>query len=70
MKRFSWRRLPSVAMMMVACLSSGALAAQDPAGSADGASQDVQTGSDIPAHVTFPTAARNYIKRDVMIPDA
>ncbi|MFT8711369.1 MAG: CocE/NonD family hydrolase [Komagataeibacter rhaeticus] len=68
MKRFSWRRLPSVAMMMVACLSSGALAAQDPAGSADGASQDVQTGSDIPAHVTFPTAARNYIKRDVMIP--
>ncbi|MBM9402361.1 CocE/NonD family hydrolase [Gluconacetobacter azotocaptans] len=28
----------------------------------------VQTGSDIPAHVTFPTDNRDYIKRDLMIP--
>ncbi|GBQ30548.1 alpha-amino acid ester hydrolase [Gluconacetobacter sacchari DSM 12717] len=28
----------------------------------------VQTGSDIPAHVTFPTAGRDYVKREVMIP--
>ncbi|GBD55707.1 CocE/NonD family hydrolase [Gluconobacter wancherniae] len=28
----------------------------------------LQTGSDIPAHVSMPTDARDYIKRDVMIP--
>jgi len=32
------------------------------------ADPNVQTGNDIPAHVTFPTESRDYIKQDVMIP--
>ena len=39
-----------------------------PAAPAAASSLTVQTGSDIPAHVTFPTAARDYVKREVMIP--
>lgn len=31
-------------------------------------SNTVATGNDIPAHVTFPTAQRDYVKREVMIP--
>ncbi|MCE2577707.1 CocE/NonD family hydrolase [Gluconacetobacter entanii] len=77
MKRLSWRQLPSLAIM-VACVSSGTLAerglaadtqaAAKAAGAPDTSALMVQTGSDIPAHVVFPTNDRNYIKRDVMIP--
>lgn len=76
MKRLSWQSLPSLAIM-IACASLGA--AQTPALAADAGTPattptahdsalTVQTGNDIPAHVNFPTNARNYIKRDVMIP--
>ncbi|MBE7728603.1 CocE/NonD family hydrolase, partial [Komagataeibacter sp. FXV3] len=74
MKRLSWRYLPSLAIML-ATMTSGTLAGQAHAARDAGGPQaaepsalSVQTGSDIPAHVTFPTSARNYIKRDVMIP--
>nr|WP_239021293.1 CocE/NonD family hydrolase [Novacetimonas cocois] len=77
MTRLSWRRLPSLAIM-IACVSTGAMAdrsyaadatpAPSKATSPDAAALTVQTGNDIPAHVVFPDSARNYIKRDVMIP--
>ncbi|NVN35713.1 CocE/NonD family hydrolase [Komagataeibacter swingsii] len=76
MKRLSWRHVPSLAIML-ATMASGTLAGQAHAARDAGVSvpqaagpsaPSVQTGSDIPAHVVFPTSARNYIKRDVMIP--
>lgn len=43
--------------------------AAEPATSTPAVTPDmIQTGSDIPAHVSMPIDQRDYIKRDVMIP--
>ncbi|GBR03640.1 hypothetical protein AA0522_1773 [Gluconacetobacter liquefaciens NRIC 0522] len=60
----------AIALAAALCLTSslGHAAPPPPATPAAASSLTVQTGSDIPAHVTFPTAARDYVKREVMIP--